>query len=119
MSSVAWIGTGSWKRDRAGARNYGCGAAPHCGGIRATPMAYRTTRLSGRTPQRKGARNRTLCVMPSPALLLRTTCLLIAAGGVALATIGMVTLSLPRMVAGTALWVLGIVLWERATGRFA
>lgn len=57
--------------------------------------------------------------MTSPAPLLHPTCLLIAAGGVALAAIGMLTMSLPRMVAGTALWILGVVLWERTTGRFA
>lgn len=55
----------------------------------------------------------------TPPFLLRATFLLTAGAGVALAVLGLLTLSLPRMVAGTALWMVSVVAWEILTGRFA
>lgn len=45
-------------------------------------------------------------------------CLGVAGGGVILAVAGLLRLSLPLMLAGTVLWLLGGVVWELATGRF-
>lgn len=49
---------------------------------------------------------------------LRAFCFVVAGGGVIVAVAGMLRLSLPLMGAGAALWVLGVIVWERATGRF-
>jgi hypothetical protein len=48
---------------------------------------------------------------------LRTVRFLTVAGGLGLAVAGMLTLSLPLMLAGTLLWLTGILLEERAAGR--
>jgi len=48
---------------------------------------------------------------------LRVIRFLTVASGLVLAVAGMLTLSLPLMVAGAVLWLLGIVLEEGATGR--
>lgn len=48
---------------------------------------------------------------------LRAARFLTVAGGLGLAVAGMLTLSLPLMLAGAVLWLLGIVLEERAAGR--
>lgn len=48
---------------------------------------------------------------------LRAARFLTVAGGLALAVAGMLTLSLPLIVAGALLWLLGILWEERASGR--
>jgi hypothetical protein len=48
---------------------------------------------------------------------LRVIRFLTVAGGLGIAVAGMLTLSLPLMLAGALLWLTGIVLEERAAGR--
>lgn len=52
------------------------------------------------------------------AVSLDLVCFLAAASGVSVAVGGMLRLSLWLMASGIALWGMGIVAWELATGRF-
>lgn len=50
--------------------------------------------------------------------LLRLACALAASGGVALAVVGMLRLSLSLMLAGSGFWFLSVLVWELVTGCF-
>lgn len=50
--------------------------------------------------------------------LIRLACALAAGGGVAVAVVGMLRLSLSMMLAGSGFWFLSVLVWELATGRF-
>lgn len=55
---------------------------------------------------------------PRTLALAYGLCFVVSGGGVALAVAGLLGISLPLMLAGTVLWLLGGAAWELATGRF-
>jgi hypothetical protein len=65
-----------------------------------------------RVRRQTGKRSRTA----SP--LIAALCFLGVAGGVVLAGVGTLRLDLVLMLVGAVLWILGVVAWELATGRF-
>lgn len=71
--------------------------------------------LPGAVPR---ARRQTRRQSRAASPLVAALCFLGVAGGVALAGVGMLRLDLGLMLGGAVLWVLGVVAWELATGRF-